>query len=327
MSVKDYNKEASLNVSISGINIAEGCAPSGINDAIRQLMADVKEESEAQAEAVAGAESSASEQLTALDSTLRELIAQEVAKYLPLSGGMMTGVVRQSVGDIIVAERDDMWTSVKGGSAHNHGAAMILYGQDHAMAGVAELQAFKNGVGGTNFTVHPGGPAYVNGSPVLTSAGGYVSILELGADAFLQGYATTDDSGRPVYETLLAFRDGARLLLRREDSTGWGQPGMAGLLAQANGQSNYFLVYPDGKAYVNDSQVLTSANGLLMNRSNVVTGNVSGNTFTLPSGGTWAYFHMRSMYSENAAGAGVAAGGTTITASDGPQTYLAIRVA
>ena len=45
MSVKDYNLEAGLNVSISGINIAEGCAPSGINDAIRQLMADVKEES------------------------------------------------------------------------------------------------------------------------------------------------------------------------------------------------------------------------------------------------------------------------------------------
>jgi hypothetical protein len=47
MAVKDYNTDPDLNTSISGINIAEGCPPSGINDAIRQLMADVKVESEA----------------------------------------------------------------------------------------------------------------------------------------------------------------------------------------------------------------------------------------------------------------------------------------
>lgn len=44
MPVSDYSLEPELNVSISGINIAEGCAPSGLNDAIRQLMADVKAE-------------------------------------------------------------------------------------------------------------------------------------------------------------------------------------------------------------------------------------------------------------------------------------------
>ncbi len=47
MAVKDYSASPELNVSISGINIAEGCPPSGINNAIRQLMADVKAESEA----------------------------------------------------------------------------------------------------------------------------------------------------------------------------------------------------------------------------------------------------------------------------------------
>jgi hypothetical protein len=36
-----------MNTTISGINIAEGCAPSGINNAIRQLMADVKAEKDA----------------------------------------------------------------------------------------------------------------------------------------------------------------------------------------------------------------------------------------------------------------------------------------
>lgn len=42
MSVSDYSTDPDLNTTISGINIAEGCPPSGINDAIRQLMADVK---------------------------------------------------------------------------------------------------------------------------------------------------------------------------------------------------------------------------------------------------------------------------------------------
>lgn len=42
MAVSDYNTNPDLNTAISGINIAEGCPPSGINNAIRQLMADVK---------------------------------------------------------------------------------------------------------------------------------------------------------------------------------------------------------------------------------------------------------------------------------------------
>jgi hypothetical protein len=42
MAIKDWSATAASNTSINGINVAEGCAPSGINDAIRQLMADVK---------------------------------------------------------------------------------------------------------------------------------------------------------------------------------------------------------------------------------------------------------------------------------------------
>ena len=80
MSVHDYHTEAGLNVSISGINIAEGCAPSGINDAIRQIMADIREESEAQAEAAAlnaQAVDAVDERVTSLDSTLRGVIAEQ----------------------------------------------------------------------------------------------------------------------------------------------------------------------------------------------------------------------------------------------------------
>lgn len=41
MSISDYSTTPASNTSISGINIAEGCSPGGLNDAIRQLMADI----------------------------------------------------------------------------------------------------------------------------------------------------------------------------------------------------------------------------------------------------------------------------------------------
>lgn len=52
MGVKDYDLNPDNNTLINGINIAEGCPPSGINNAMRQLMADVKEDSDAQNEAL-----------------------------------------------------------------------------------------------------------------------------------------------------------------------------------------------------------------------------------------------------------------------------------
>lgn len=52
MGVKDYDLNPDNNTQINGINIAEGCQPSGINNAIRQIMADVKADSDAQNEAL-----------------------------------------------------------------------------------------------------------------------------------------------------------------------------------------------------------------------------------------------------------------------------------
>ena len=40
--IKDYDTTAANNTDINSVNIAEGCAPSGINNAIRELMADLK---------------------------------------------------------------------------------------------------------------------------------------------------------------------------------------------------------------------------------------------------------------------------------------------
>ncbi len=41
--ISEFSTTAGDNTDIDGINIAEGCAPSGINDAIRELMAQLKD--------------------------------------------------------------------------------------------------------------------------------------------------------------------------------------------------------------------------------------------------------------------------------------------
>lgn len=41
--ISEFNTDPDLNTDINSINIAEGCAPSGINNAIRTLMSDLKE--------------------------------------------------------------------------------------------------------------------------------------------------------------------------------------------------------------------------------------------------------------------------------------------
>ena len=42
MAVSDYSTTPGSNTAISGINIGEGCSPAGVNNAIRQLMADIR---------------------------------------------------------------------------------------------------------------------------------------------------------------------------------------------------------------------------------------------------------------------------------------------
>lgn len=38
-----WSSTAALNISVNGVDIAEGCAPAGLNNAIRYVMADVKD--------------------------------------------------------------------------------------------------------------------------------------------------------------------------------------------------------------------------------------------------------------------------------------------
>ena len=44
MAVSDWSTTASANTTLNGINIAEGCPPGNLNDAVRNIMADVRVE-------------------------------------------------------------------------------------------------------------------------------------------------------------------------------------------------------------------------------------------------------------------------------------------
>lgn len=89
MAVSDYKTDPNENTTISGINIAEGCPPSGINNAIRQLMADVKADKTEQDTATA-------ERVKTVNNNAPDAngnITPEHTGCLPLTGGTMTGSI------------------------------------------------------------------------------------------------------------------------------------------------------------------------------------------------------------------------------------------
>lgn len=306
MAIKDYSDNPDMNTTISGINIAEGCAPSGINDAIRQLMADVKEESEAQGQAVSD--------IDAALEALRALIAEEVAKCLKLSGGRLNVGTGISLGthDGIYDSKESGNTGIgiNANSPSGRGAALVL--RDIDAGGAFAIGARDASVANYLFGFPDGRLTWI-GKSVLTEAGGVVQgeLLARNVSDFIRREVNNDRLvflGGPNWERC------AFLELFGGDNSGRVQ-----LNARDGKNTTELAVYPDGRVTLNGYAVLTSAH--------VAVGNVSGNSFKLPAGGTWAYTYHRNTYSENFGGSGTAAGGTTITTGEGPTSYFAIRIA
>ena len=113
MPIQDYSTDPDLNVQISGINIAEGCPPSGINNAIRQLMADVKEESEAKAEAIAAAATQAS---SALEAYAEGQAAKDAAQDAAIAAAQSSADAAQSSADAAQSSADAAQNSVPTGT-------------------------------------------------------------------------------------------------------------------------------------------------------------------------------------------------------------------
>ncbi|MBR3880733.1 MAG: hypothetical protein IKJ34_03960, partial [Mailhella sp.] len=108
MSVSDYHIDADLNTTISGINIAEGCPPSGINNAIRQLMADVKTEKDARDQAQ-----------TAKDAAQDKAISDEAA-----ARKKAVAALDESIDDEVAA-RESAVSALDAAVVHKSGAETI----------------------------------------------------------------------------------------------------------------------------------------------------------------------------------------------------------
>jgi hypothetical protein len=118
MAVADYNTDPDLNTTISGINIAEGCPPSGINNAIRQMMADIKDKADSTDTAV-----------TTLDTNAVKLSgAQTITGAKTFTSGIVAGTY-PAMRMPTTSTAMQLW----GGDSANSlaGAKVLLYGGTH----------------------------------------------------------------------------------------------------------------------------------------------------------------------------------------------------
>ena len=128
MSVSDYNVDPDLNTSISGINIAEGCAPSGINNAIRQLMADI----------------------AAHESDLVHRTGSESISGIKTFANAIIASLLRNVGT-------DSYTVVRGGASATDGAYLQVYGKDEATYGGLFRLRSTDGTNNADLTGTPAG--------------------------------------------------------------------------------------------------------------------------------------------------------------------------
>jgi hypothetical protein len=155
MAVSDYNTDPDLNVDISGINIAEGCPPSGINNALRQMMADIKDKSD-----------STDSTISTLDSNVVKLSgAQTITGVKTFNTTIVT-----SQNNALKRTADNAETGILGGTDYSKGAFMILYGKDNpSLPGVARIRA-TDGTNSKDLYAKPDGTLTWNGQPIQTSS-------------------------------------------------------------------------------------------------------------------------------------------------------------
>lgn len=270
------------------------------------------------------------EAVPALNSSLRSLIAQEAAKCLKLSGGVLTGpleiqsLTKLKSTNVAVGSGQESWGGGGLALVDATGSRVGVIQPYFLADGRVKLCFFAEASGRSHgLEMFSDGSAFLGGNPVLTSAGGTLTgALRIAYGSQIQH--DVDNADLTIYGGA-GFQHGAQLTLIGKDAS-W-LPGGFRLAARNAEKAVWLQGDIAGNLTWGGNAVYTAANGQVMNSNTVAVGNVTGNTFTLPAGGTWAYTYHRNTSSENFGGSGIAAGETTITADKGPTSYFAIRIA
>ena len=184
-SVASYNTNPSLNVTVNGIDIAELCAASGYNDALRQIMADI---------AVWTAAYSVSYPISVANGGTGSANA---AAALTALGGL--SVTYKQVSQSLQTVAFDFTAAQSAGHVYYTGAAAAATIQPNATIAIVQDTAIliiNNGSGALTITRGAGvtlkwAANNTNGDRVL-AAGGMATIIKVAADYwFITGTALT----------------------------------------------------------------------------------------------------------------------------------------
>lgn len=218
MAVKDYSTNPDENTTISGINIAEGCPPSGINNAIRQLMADVKTEKEerdtAQATKDAAQDAAISAAQTAAKGadTKADVAQSSADAKLPMDGsGVMSGTIVTNTGYALRREGNNGNLLIAGGEFDNS-AMLCLDGGAATNPKRWYLRSGENYLIGTN-----DGSVSLNGYQLHGNHGTYgdSNYYHIYDNGLIEqgGFGTTSSSGDSIVVLPTPFKRGYYELL------------------------------------------------------------------------------------------------------------------
>lgn len=307
-------KDASNKATIA---VNQALAASETKFATKEIVSDLAnnvstlaENNAAQDEAINSAQNSAdaaSQQVTDLDSTLRALIAQEVAKCLKLTGGTMTDSLR--VPNILRGQKDST-LGIYGGDAWREGAYLELAGPNAEYPNAFNLRYANSEIVGTENGLFFTDDLYVAPSGVITSSVNNALTVSRNSGETVAVRANNTNTGKAI-------------------RFGVGASGARGIYDESS--ASWLISYSasSDKLMSKGANVHTSADGLLLNDSNVQLWWAA--EATLPAGGTWKVIGFCSSM-----GSGLDsticnryAGGSTVrmTKNSSEMFILAIRIA
>lgn len=170
MAISSYSPTAASNTSISGINIDEGCAPSGINDAIRQIMADIA--SGARSNQLPTATGTANAVVVALSPAVTSYVAGQRFEFLPASNNTTATTINYGGGVINLTKHGSI--SLASGDLAASVPADVIY--DGTRAVLLNAQTDVSTGSGSNF--------------ISCTAGGTSDVITLTPNVVVSAYAS-----------------------------------------------------------------------------------------------------------------------------------------